>query len=276
MSPGNIPCVAAARPGACALANNHVLDFGRRGLEDTGAGQPPLRVPGRSPAGRPAGPPARSLMSRDASARDLVAAARVAGVSDERVLEAISAAPRVGYVPGGYLRGCLLRPAHPDGHGQVTTPPSLSARMIESLDLAGGDHILEIGTGLGYQTALLARLAAEVVSIERWPDLAERARQNLARHGIRNVEILAGDGSRGLPDRAPYDAILVSAAFPEVPTPLAALLRTGGRLVQPIGPGGAEEVVLFLRSAAGLEQKQVLTAARFVRLHGRCGFPPRS
>jgi protein-L-isoaspartate(D-aspartate) O-methyltransferase len=126
-------------------------------------------------------------MSRDASAGDLVPAARVAGVSDERVLEAISATPRVGYVPGGYLRVACCDQPIPIGHGQVTTQPSLSARMIESLDLAGGDHILEIGTGLGYQTALLARPASSVVSIERWPDLAERARQNLARHGIRNV-----------------------------------------------------------------------------------------
>jgi protein-L-isoaspartate(D-aspartate) O-methyltransferase len=214
-------------------------------------------------------------MSRAASAGGLAWAARMAGVSDERVLDAISATPRSGYVPSGYLRIACRDEPIPIGHGQVTTQPSLSARMIESLDLAGGDHVLEIGTGLGYQTAVLARLAAEVVSVERWPDLADQARRNLARYGIRNVEVLAGDGSRGLPDRAPYDAIVVSAAFPEVPVPLAAQLRTGGRLVQPIGPGGAEEVVLFLRSTAGLEREQVLTAARFVRLHGRHGFPPR-
>jgi protein-L-isoaspartate(D-aspartate) O-methyltransferase len=132
--------------------------------------------------------------------------------------------------------------------------------------------VLEIGTGLGYQTALLARLAADVVGIEHWPDLADQARRNLARHGIRNVQVLAGDGSRGLPDRGPYDAILVSAAFPEVPAPLAAQLRVGGRLVQPIGPGGAEQVMLFQRSAAGLERQHVLTLARFVRLHGHYGF----
>ncbi len=211
-------------------------------------------------------------MSQAASPGDLV---RAAGVRDERELEAISATPRAGFVPGGYVTVACRDQPIPIGHRQVTTQPSLSARMIESLDLAGSDQVLEIGTGLGYQTALLARLAASVVSIERWPDLADQARRNLARHGIRNVQVLAGDGSRGLPDRAPYDAILVSAAFPEVPAPLAAQLRTGGRLVQPIGAGGEEEVVLFLRSDVGLERQQVFTVARFVRLHGRYGFPPR-
>ena len=215
-------------------------------------------------------------MSRDASAGDLAAAARAAGVTDERVLEAISMTPRAGYVPGGDLTAAYRDEPIPIGHGQVTTQPSLSARMIEGLRLASGDHVLEIGTGLGFQTALLARLAASVVSIERWPDLASQAQRNLARQGISNAEVLTGDGSRGLPDRAPYDAILVSAAFPQVPAPLAAQLRAGGRLVQPIGPGGNEEVILFERSPAGLQRRQVLTLARFVRLHGRYGFPSRS
>ncbi len=208
-------------------------------------------------------------MSRAAAPGDLARAARAAGISDERVLEAISATPRAGYVPGGYRTAAYRDEPVPIGHGQVTTQPSLSARMIE------GDHVLEIGTGLGFQTALLARLAASVVSIERWPDLADQARRNLARQGIGNAEVLDGDGSRGLPDRAPYDAILVSAAFPQVPAPLAAQLRVGGRLVQPIGPGGREQVVLFERSAAGLQRRQVLTLARFVRLRGRYGFPSR-
>ncbi len=215
-------------------------------------------------------------MSRAAAPGDLARAARAAGVSDERVLEAISATPRAGYLPAGYTTAAYRDEPIPIGHGQVTTQPSLSAQMIEGLRLAGGDHVLEIGTGLGFQTALLARLAASVISIERWPDLAAQARRNLARQGIGNAQVLAGDGSRGLPDRAPYDAILVSAAFPQVPAPLAAQLRIGGRLVQPIGPGGHEQVMLFERSAAGLQQRQVLTMARFVRLHGRYGFPSRS
>jgi protein-L-isoaspartate(D-aspartate) O-methyltransferase len=214
-------------------------------------------------------------MSRAACPAELVAAARAAGISDERVLEAMNATPRAGFVPADYVTAAYRDEPIPIGHGQVTTQPSLSARMIEGLRLAGGDHVLEIGTGLGFQTALLARLAASVVSIERWPDLAGQARRNLAGQGIGNVQVLTGDGSCGLPDRAPYDAILVSAAFPAVPAPLEAQLRAGGRLVQPIGPGGKEQVVLFQRSAAGLERRQVLTLARFVRLHGHHGFQSR-
>ena len=215
-------------------------------------------------------------MSRGASPADLIAAARAAGISDELVLEAMNAIPRAGFVPGDYVTAAYRDEPIPIGHGQVTTQPSLSARMIEGLRLGCGDHVLEIGTGLGFQTALLAHLTASVVSIERWPELADQARRNLARQGIGNAEVLAGDGSCGLSDRAPYDAIIVSAAFPAVPAPLAMQLRVGGRLVQPIGPGGKEEVVLFERSASGLERRQVLTLARFVRLQGRYGFQSRS
>ena len=168
-------------------------------------------------------------MSRAASPSDLVAAARAAGIADERVLEAISATPRAGFVPAHYVAAAYRDEPIPIGHRQVTTQPSLSARMIEGLHLASGDHVLEIGTGLGFQTALLARLAARVISIERWPDLADQARRNLARQGLGNAQVLAGDGSRGLPEGAPYDAILVSAAFPQVPAPLSAQLRIGGR-----------------------------------------------
>ena len=111
--------------------------------------------------------------------------------------------PSAGFVPGDYLTAAYRDEPIPIGHRQVSTQPSLSARMIEGLHLAGGDHVLEVGTGLGFQTALLARLAADMISIERWPDLADQARRNLARHGIGNAEVLAGDGSRELPDAPP-------------------------------------------------------------------------
>ncbi|GAA4568953.1 hypothetical protein GCM10023193_51690 [Planotetraspora kaengkrachanensis] len=144
--------------------------------------------------------------------------------------------------------------------------------MIEGLGLTGDEHVLEIGTGVGFQTALLARLSHDVVSIDMWPDLVQQARRNLARNGVDNVELLLGDGSGGVPEHAPYDAVVVSAAFPEVPPPLIGQLEHGGRLVQPIGPGGREEVVLFRRTTTGLERQEVLTPASFVRLRGRYGF----
>ncbi|GAA0654157.1 protein-L-isoaspartate(D-aspartate) O-methyltransferase [Kitasatospora atroaurantiaca] len=214
-------------------------------------------------------------MTRDLplAPEDLVQAVRRAGISDERVLDALRATPRAGFVPAHHVALAYTDTPIPIPHGQVTTQPSLSARMIEGLELTGTEHVLEIGTGLAFQTALLARLAADVVSIEMWPDLVRQARQNLAHQGIRNVELRAGDGSCGVPERAPYDAVIVSAAFLEVPPPLVEQLRLSGRLVQPIGPGGQEQVVSFRRTAAGLEHRQVLTWARFVRLIGRYGFP---
>ncbi|MGW3044842.1 protein-L-isoaspartate(D-aspartate) O-methyltransferase [Kitasatospora sp. NPDC001159] len=204
---------------------------------------------------------------------DLVRAVRAVGVRDERLLGAIRTVPRAGFVPAAQEEVAYQNMPVPIPHGLVTTQPSLSAAMIEGLALIGDEHVLEVGTGLGFQTALLAHLAADVVSIELWSDLAAQARQNLDRQGVTNVELFVGDGSKGVPGRAPYDAVLVSAACPDVPPPLVEQLRPGGRLVQPIGPGGREDVVAFRRTASGLERERVLVAARFVRLHGEHGFP---
>lgn len=162
----------------------------------------------------------------------------------------------------------------PITHGQVTSQPSLVAVMVAALGLAGGEKVLEVGTGYGYQTALLARLAARVISVEVWPGMADRARRSLARQGIGNAAVIAGDGSQGVPGHAPFDAIIVSAAFPDVPPPLAAQLADGGRLVQPTGPGGGEDVVLYQQAGDGLARVRVLTRASFVRLHGQHGYPP--
>jgi protein-L-isoaspartate(D-aspartate) O-methyltransferase len=210
---------------------------------------------------------------RGSAPSDLVRAARRAGVSDDRVLAAIAATPRAGFVPAGHAAQAYADRPLPIGHGQVTTQPSLSALMIAGLGLGGGEQVLEIGTGYGYQTALLARLAAHVVSIEIWPDIAAQARRRLRAQGIGNALVVTGDGTQGYPARAPYDAVLVSAAFPQVPPPLAVQLRVGGRLVQPVGPGGYEQVVLFERRPEGLHQLRLLTSASFVRLHGQFGFP---
>lgn len=200
-------------------------------------------------------------------------AVRAAGIRDERLLSAVRVTPRAWFVPPHHEGFAYDDVPIEIGHGQVTTQPSLSARMVESLGLEGGEHVLEIGTGLGFQTAVLARLAGDVVSVEWWPGLSRQARRNLARLGLTNVEFVVGDGSGGVPEHAPYDAVIVSAAFPEVPGPLVGQLRLGGRLVQPIGPGGREDVVLFQRTAAGLEPRRSLVPASFVRLHGRYGFP---
>jgi len=145
--------------------------------------------------------------------------------------------------------------------------------MIEALELTGSERVLEVGTGYGFQTALLSHISGFVWSVERWPDVAETARENLARHGAGNVEVAAGDGTEGLPEHAPYDAILVSAAFPAVPPPLAEQLAPGGRLVQPIGSGGQEEVILFEKQPEGLVRRRTVTGAHFVRLYGAHAFP---
>jgi protein-L-isoaspartate(D-aspartate) O-methyltransferase len=203
---------------------------------------------------------------------DLVAAARRAGVDDPYVLDAMRRVPRAAFVPLDRVGSAYHDEPVRIPHGQVTTQPSLSARMVQALRLAGTEQVLEVGTGYGYQTALLAKLAAFVTSIERWPDLAEMARQHLAAQEIINVRVVDGDGTEGLAAKAPYDAVLVSAAFPEVPDPLVNQLRIGGRLVQPIGSGGAERVTVFRRSADGLVSLDVVCHARFVRLYGRHGY----
>jgi protein-L-isoaspartate(D-aspartate) O-methyltransferase len=203
---------------------------------------------------------------------DLAETIRADGIRDERVLGAFRTVPRASFVPPELVDDAYIDAPLPIPHDQVTTQPSLVARMVEALALSGTERVLEIGTGYGFQTALLAKLAEFVWSVERWPDVAAAAREHLARQRIRNAEVIVGDGSEGLPDRAPFDAVLVSAAFPRVPPPLAEQVAVGGRLVQPIGRGGMEQVVLFERAGDGLHRRRVLTGAHFVRLYGKHGF----
>src|SRR5206468_2285096 len=153
--------------------------------------------------------------------------------------------PRAGFVPVESVAEAYRDAPVPIAHDQVTTQPSLVARMVEALELTGRERVLEVGAGLGWQTALLAWLAAEVFAVERFADLAREARANLERQAGTAARVVVGDGSEGLAEHAPYDAIIVAAAFPTVPPPLVAQLAEDGRLVQPIGPGGAEDVMLF-------------------------------
>jgi protein-L-isoaspartate(D-aspartate) O-methyltransferase len=206
---------------------------------------------------------------------DLIRAVVAAGVREPQLIEAFREVPRAGFVPPELTESAYLDRPLPIPHAQVTTQPSLSAKMIEALALTGPERVLEVGSGYGFQTALLAHLSVFVWSVERFPDVAATARENLARHGVENVEVVVGDGTRGLPEHAPFDATLVSAAFTSVPPPLAEQLAAGGRLVQPLGPGGREAVVLFEKGPEGLERRHAVTGAHFVRLYGAHAFPSR-
>lgn len=209
-----------------------------------------------------------------ASPQDLVRAARRAGIRDPRVLDAIGEVPRADFVPPQTRERAYLDTPIPIPHDQVTTQPSLVARMLEGLMLKAEHRVLEVGTGYGWQTALLATLAGTVLSIEWFGDLAQEATANLRAAGIPRdkAEVVVGDGSEGLAERAPYDAILVAAAYPQVPSPLIEQLVDGGRLAQPIGRGGEERVIAFEKAGDRLVEREVLTGAYFVRLWGTHGF----
>jgi protein-L-isoaspartate(D-aspartate) O-methyltransferase len=206
----------------------------------------------------------------------LLRALQSAGIRDARVLDAFARVPREGFVPAGSEADAQLDRPIRIGHGQVTTQPSLVARMVEALRLDGSERVLEIGTGFGYQTAILAELAAEVWSLERFAELAATATTNLDRAGYRSAEVVVADGTLGLPAYAPYDAIVVSAAAPAVPPPLADQLKEGGRLVMPIGPGGDDEVIAFRGLGGALHREAFLCHAYFVPLIGRHGAAPPS
>jgi protein-L-isoaspartate(D-aspartate) O-methyltransferase len=208
------------------------------------------------------------------SVHPLVVAARATGVRDARVLEAVAAVTRASYVPPALVGEANLDHPIPIGSGQVTTQPSLVAAMVEALALRGDERVLEVGTGLGYQAAILGLLAGEVWTVERLPKFAAAAAANLAAQGIDNVHVREGDGSDGLAAQSPYDTIVVAAAHPRVPGPLVAQLVPGGRLVQPIGPSGSEDVTLFRRAGDRLVRVRSVTGAHFVPLYGRHGFPP--
>jgi protein-L-isoaspartate(D-aspartate) O-methyltransferase len=195
-----------------------------------------------------------------------------AGVRDARVLEALERVPRHRRVPEA-LRGQAYRNAAlPIGDGQTISAPGVVAAMTEALELRGSESVLEVGTGSGYQAAVLARLAARVVSIERVPRLAADARRNLDRLGVTNVVVYLGDGTLGRRADAPYDAIVVTAGGPEVPAPLLAQLAIGGRLVGPFGPRDEQRLLRVRRSGERDYVEELIGRARFVDLIGAHGW----
>ncbi len=189
---------------------------------------------------------------------------RARGVGDERVLDAMLHVPRHEFAPERYRDQAYEDHPLPIGEGQTISQPYIVARMLEALALSPGDKVLEVGTGSGYVTALLADLAAQVFSVERHPALADAARQLLARLGCSNVRVMVGDGSQGFAEGAPYDAIIVSAAAAEVPGALLEQLAEGGRMIIPVGPPDSQQLQLIR-----VEHGQPRTA-----LHELCRFVP--
>jgi protein-L-isoaspartate(D-aspartate) O-methyltransferase len=205
--------------------------------------------------------------TRDTS--PLVDAARAAGVTDERVLASLAAVPRERFVRADDRRRASADRPLPTSSGQTTSQPSLIARMLELLELTGDERVLEIGTGPGYQAALLAALARQVHTVEVEEELAAVARVILADLGLTNVEVVVGDGRAGLPAHAPFDAIVVAAAADEVPPALASQLADGGRLVAPLGGSDLQYVRVLERHGDRLEEVDLAVPVRFVPLVDR-------
>ena len=193
------------------------------------------------------------------------------GIRDERVLAAMREVPRHLFVPKGYERAAYEDRPLPIGEGQTISQPYIVAVMTERLGLAPQDRVLEIGSGSGYQAALLAGLAGTVISIERLEGVAEQARENLARAGVTGVRIVVGDGTEGYPPEAPYDAIIVTAASPGVPEPLIEQLAEGGRLIAPIGPRDCQDLVKLVKREGKVETIP-LGGVCFVPLIGQFGW----
>jgi protein-L-isoaspartate(D-aspartate) O-methyltransferase len=201
----------------------------------------------------------RTMIERDLRGR---------GIKDSRVLSAMEAVPRHLFVPE-HLRALAYedRPL-PIGEQQTISQPYIVAYMSQLLELRGEEKVLEIGTGSGYQTAVLARLAAEVYSIEIIPSLSESAKPVIERLGLRNVHLKVGDGSFGWEEKAPFDAILLTAAAPEVPPPLWRQLREGGRIIMPLGQPWKTQRLVRVRKVAGKEVVEEFDAVLFVPMTG--------
>ena len=205
--------------------------------------------------------------------RRLVETLQSGGITDLNVLRAFDLTPRHLFVPTGMRHRAYEDSALPIGNGQTISQPTTHARYLAALTLTGKERVLEIGTGSGYQTVLLAHLAAQVFSIERVGALADAARTAIRDAGVRNVSLLAGDGTLGWRDYAPFDAILVTAGAPRVPEPLAEQLAEGGRMLIPIGTRESQHLTVVTKRGTALQRRDI-GAVRFVPLVGAHGWPP--
>lgn len=187
------------------------------------------------------------------------------GITDQRVLDAMARVPRHLFIPEKYREQAYEDHPLPIGEQQTISQPYIVALMLQALAIQPNDHVLEVGTGSGYVTALLAELAASVVSIERHDALTERARELLSGLGYERTKVITGDGSRGFPEAAPYNAILVSAAAGTLPDALVSQLAEGGRMIVPVGPADAQQLQL-IRMQNGQPQIELREFCRFVPL----------
>jgi protein-L-isoaspartate(D-aspartate) O-methyltransferase len=204
--------------------------------------------------------------------QQLVETLQLKGIRDLAVLNAIAAIPRHRFVPESVRHRAYEDIALPIGAGQTISQPWVQARSLQELRLSGRETVLEVGAGSGYQTALLSQLAGNVVAVERVPALAEAARRAIRDLGIRNVSVVVGDGTLGWRSMAPFDAIVVAAASPAVPTPLVEQLADGGRMVIPIGSREEQTLMLVEKTPGGAVSVAPISDVRFVPLLGLFGF----
>jgi protein-L-isoaspartate(D-aspartate) O-methyltransferase len=203
----------------------------------------------------------------------LVETLREKGIRDLSVLRAIEQTPRHAFVPTGLRHRAYEDAPLPIGNAQTISQPWVHARYLELLELTGKERVLEIGTGSGYQTVLLAHLVAQVFSIERIPALFQQARDAIQKAGVRNVSLLMGDGTVGWREYAPYDAILVGAGAPSLPQPLIDQLADGGRLLVPVGDRDEQKLIVAQRKGGRIETREI-APVRFVPLLGTHGWSP--
>jgi protein-L-isoaspartate(D-aspartate) O-methyltransferase len=212
-------------------------------------------------------------LSRTDQIKQLLQEINRSGVRNRRVLSAIAAVPREEFVRETSVHQAWENRALPIEEGQTISQPLIVGLMSQALELSGGERVLEIGTGSGYQAAVLSELAGEVVSVERYPELAERARTRLSRLGYQNVSVVVGDGTLGWPERAPYDGVIVTAAAPHLPRSLEEQLsqKPGARIVIPIGHADEQNLIAYERTETGLREID-LGPVRFVPLIGKEGW----